>query len=150
MRFKYFSHKRESMPRKSDCSEDGEKRSSLALVAVKKWLQSGNIPEAYNKNDKRALLRRAKSFVLVGDDLYFTGGRSRHNKGLFDQLKNEDENPENEPDYTQTLRKVLFTEDDQQEAVNQAHVAEDGLFSTFIFVYTYRSSCGWAANFVVR
>lgn len=117
------------MPPKSSSAEKKARGSCCSLEAVKYFLQSDTIPEGYNKNDKRALRRRAKSFVLIGDELYFTGGRSRHNRGLLGELKDTDENPENEPDHTQTLRKVLFSEEEQQAAVEQAHIAEDGSHS---------------------
>ena len=117
----------------STTSDEKGRGSCCSLEAVKHFLQSGTIPEGYTKNDKRALRRRARSFVLIKDELYFTGGRSRHNKGLIEVEKDGVENPENEPDHTQVLRKVLFSAEEQQQAVDRAHVAEDGK-------YTYTTS----------
>ncbi|KAL8609359.1 hypothetical protein ACOMHN_008153 [Nucella lapillus] len=114
------------MPRKAVDVDENGRGSCCSLEAVKQFLQSVTIPEGYSKNDKRALRRRAKSFVLIGEDLFFTGGRSRHNKGLIGKEADETENPENEPDHTQVLRKVVFSEEEQQDIVNKAHVGEDG------------------------
>ncbi|XP_076469745.1 uncharacterized protein LOC143300041 [Babylonia areolata] len=115
------------MPRKADASDEKGRGSCCTLEAVKHFLQSGTIPKGYTKNDKRALRRRAKSFVLTSSgELYFTGGRSRHNKGLTESETVGAENPEDEPDHTQVLRKVVFSEEEQQEIINKAHVGEDG------------------------
>lgn len=125
----------------SATSDEKGRGSCCSLEAVKHFLQSGTIPEGYTKNDKRALRRRARSFVLIKNELYFTGGRSRHNKGLIEVEKDGVENPEDEPDHTQMLRKVLFSAEEQQEAVDKAHIAEDGKFTTptacLVYVATF-------------
>lgn len=122
------------MFRRSAASDEKGRGSCCSLEAVKHFLQSDTIPEGYTKNDKRALRRRARSFVLIKDELYFTGGRSRHNRGLIEVENGGVEDPENEPDHTQLLRKVLFSAEDQQEAVDNAHVAEDGKLTDAVTV----------------
>ncbi|KAK7507525.1 hypothetical protein BaRGS_00001460 [Batillaria attramentaria] len=97
---------------------------NCSLDIVWQYLKSGQCPKGYSKNDKRALKRRAQSFVVIKDQLYYTGGRSRHSNG--DGEEETVENPENYPDYTQVLRKCCLTEDEKQDAVARAHVGEDG------------------------
>ncbi|KAL8609360.1 hypothetical protein ACOMHN_008154 [Nucella lapillus] len=98
-----------------------------SLEVVKQHLMTQKVPEGYDRNDRRALLRRAKSFVLIDGDVYFTGGRSKQfGKTLNDIEAEGADDPEGEPDHTQVLRKVVFSREEQQEVINRAHIGEDG------------------------
>ena len=92
------------------------------LDDVRAFLLSGGFPQGYTNAKKSAVRRRAKQFVLINGDVFFIAGRCKSNKQALDELENV-ENPEDEPDHTQVLRRVLFSKEEQVEAVAKAHVS---------------------------
>lgn len=95
------------------------------LAAVKQYLQYGTFPRDCSKVDKRAVRKRSKTFAFVDNQLYYTGGRPKRS-GCEEGEEETPENPENDPDYTQVLRKCCTTEEEKQEAVTRCHVGDDG------------------------
>ncbi|XP_048248194.1 uncharacterized protein LOC124141166 isoform X2 [Haliotis rufescens] len=85
----------------------------INLSTVYLYLKSGQYPPGLSDCDKRAVRKRAKSFSLTGEDLYFTEQWKKTNA--------EDDNAK------QTVpRKVLISEEERRKTVLEAHIDPEG------------------------
>ena len=65
----------------SNCKQDSERNGWCAsdgrfsFSQIFDYLRSGSYPDGFEKNDKRALRKRASFFVVKDTKLYYTGGK---------------------------------------------------------------------------
>ncbi|XP_067671328.1 uncharacterized protein [Haliotis asinina] len=85
----------------------------INLSTVYLYLKSGQYPPGLSDCDKRAVRKRAKSFSLTGDDLYF-----------IEQWKKS--NAEDDNSKQSVPRKVLISEEERRKTVLEAHIDPEG------------------------
>ncbi|XP_046550030.1 uncharacterized protein LOC124259859 [Haliotis rubra] len=85
----------------------------INLSTVYLYLKSGQYPPGLSDCDKRAVRKRAKSFSLTGDDLYFIEQWKKSNA--------EDDNAKQS-----VPRKVLISEEERRKTVLEAHIDPEG------------------------
>ena len=85
----------------------GTEKIQTDLNWVNLYLKNGGYPPGLTAIEKRIVRKRAEQFCFMNDELYFLGTMKSKEIG-------------------QGPRKVLLTYEERWDAVNKAHVAQDG------------------------
>lgn len=93
------------MPNSSNKKSTSKRNVDLSWVL--KYLRDGVYPPGLNFTEKRMVRKRAERFCFWKDELYYLGTPTDQSLG-------------------KKTRKVLLTEDEQWNKVEQCHVDDDG------------------------
>lgn len=85
----------------------GQEKAQTDLNWVNQYLKNGNYPPGLTAIEKRIVRKRAEQFCFISDELYFLGTVKSKEIG-------------------QVPRKVLLTYEERWNAIQKAHVSQDG------------------------